>query len=586
MASKHYKKTALALAVGAATLGASFTASAELVAYKQLSQMYSQGNGEWRLTFVERVKNTGSSAVDDVQITTDLSLLGDVQNVQLVSTDPSTVTYNTSFDGVSDTDLLADGVAVAAEGMIELTYSVVVELENGPIALESIVTPGGDVSQNGEIDLNDDNDIDNLPTIVSLPRTVSLETQSCSGAQANYNLAKNGDFSQVTGNKPEISDISPLQIASSATKLLANSFYSDSLYAGDDFYPANNDAAGAYAGDETYENGISIHQANAGQGITLYNNTFFQHAHPEGGENYLLYHGNDSDSSVAVWKQTISGLQAGGQYRVELSASNAAWPGSSEVFTSLNQPNLVIKLGTQTIATIGQLESEGSGSRDTWNVYDATFNAPATGEVELSVVDLTTQSRLGDRLALANIGVYPCVADNGDDSDGDSLTNAQELDAGTNPLSADTDGDGKSDGVEGLASDSDGDGVIDALESSILDTDGDGTVDESDADTDSDGDGIPDDVEVSKGTDPNNADTDGDGIPDGVEFYWDFNESGVSAATQHNTADTDGDGIVDAYDESTRSPASSSSSGGGGAHGPLALALVGGLMAFRRRLKK
>ena len=66
---------------------------------------------------------------------------------------------------------------------------------------------------------------------------------------------------------------------------------------------------------------------------------------------------------------------------------------------------------------------------------------------------------------------------------------------GTDPLKADTDGDGKNDKTEVGANlsapvDTDGDRKIDALESSIIDTDGDGTMDELDgdiADTDSDG---------------------------------------------------------------------------------------------------
>lgn len=71
------------------------------------------------------------------------------------------------------------------------------------------------------------------------------------------------------------------------------------------------------------------------------------------------------------------------------------------------------------------------------------------------------------------------------DLDGDSLTNAREKSAGTNPHNPDTDLDGEADDVEfGLdinnPIDSDGDGQIDALESSKLDDDNDCVADEFD----------------------------------------------------------------------------------------------------------
>ena len=66
------------------------------------------------------------------------------------------------------------------------------------------------------------------------------------------------------------------------------------------------------------------------------------------------------------------------------------------------------------------------------------------------------------------------------DSDGDGVSNADEVINDTDPNNPDTDGDGKSDGDEGTI-DTDGDGVIDALESIITDTDGDGIPDELDS---------------------------------------------------------------------------------------------------------
>ena len=61
---------------------------------------------------------------------------------------------------------------------------------------------------------------------------------------------------------------------------------------------------------------------------------------------------------------------------------------------------------------------------------------------------------------------------------------------------------------------------------------------------DTDGDGIPDEVENTTCTDPNDADTDDDGIPDGVE---DANQNGNQDSGETNPCnnDSDGDGIQD-----------------------------------------
>ncbi len=105
------------------------------------------------------------------------------------------------------------------------------------------------------------------------------------------------------------------------------------------------------------------------------------------------------------------------------------------------------------------------------------------------------------------------------DGDGDGLTNLEEFANGSNPLLADTDGDGLNDGDEvniygtdPTLADTDGDGRSDADE--IL---GDPATNPLLADTDGDGRSDQEELTVEPFTDPNNPDSDGDGYSDGIE---------------------------------------------------------------------
>lgn len=189
------------------------------------------------------------------------------------------------------------------------------------------------------------------------------------------------------------------------------------------------------------------------------------------------------------------------------------------------------------------------------------------------------------------------------DTDGDGLSDSDELKYGTDPRNPNTDGDSLMDGAddcplinenEGYCyyshcpsdadEDADGDGIINGLEdfdsncrrdatetdANLADTDGDGIPDgiedynqngvyEPELDetnpvsTDTDGDMIPDGIEDANGngivddateTDPRLSDTDGDGISDGAE---DLNFDGKVDVGETNPAlaDTDGDGLLD-----------------------------------------
>jgi outer membrane protein OmpA-like peptidoglycan-associated protein len=146
------------------------------------------------------------------------------------------------------------------------------------------------------------------------------------------------------------------------------------------------------------------------------------------------------------------------------------------------------------------------------------------------------------------------------DADMDGLTKDQELQLGTNPNLADTDGDGLNDGLEfnqyktdPLNPDSDGDGISDNDEvknyttnPNLIDTDNDGLTDGDEIikyktdplRVDSDIDGLKDKEEIEQyKTDPNKPDTDGDGLKDGDEIN--------RYKTDPTKKDTDGDGISD-----------------------------------------
>lgn len=139
-------------------------------------------------------------------------------------------------------------------------------------------------------------------------------------------------------------------------------------------------------------------------------------------------------------------------------------------------------------------------------------------------------------------------------SDSDTLTNLQEYNLGTNPISSDTDGDGLRDDYETLTGNYNG--PTDTGTSPVLaDTDGDGLADNVERNThvfvsasdtgtdpnlsDSDFDGISDGLEVlTYQTNPNaDADKDGDTLSDGDEV--------VLYHTNPSLKDTDGDGFDD-----------------------------------------
>jgi len=142
-----------------------------------------------------------------------------------------------------------------------------------------------------------------------------------------------------------------------------------------------------------------------------------------------------------------------------------------------------------------------------------------------------------------------------DDDDNDTLLTIDEKSLSTDPLSADSDGDGLDDAIEVNGSlgtdpmnpDTDGDGISDGIEigsntSKPVDTDGDGTIDALDSDDDNDG--LPTALESKFSSDPLSIDSDGDGINDKEEIGKNLDQP----------VDTDGDGIIDLVDPENDTP--------------------------------
>ncbi|MGB1315386.1 MAG: tandem-95 repeat protein, partial [Chitinophagales bacterium] len=160
------------------------------------------------------------------------------------------------------------------------------------------------------------------------------------------------------------------------------------------------------------------------------------------------------------------------------------------------------------------------------------------------------------------------TADDNQDTDGDGVTDAEEIADGTDPLDAtdyiDTDGDLVPDAVEVAEGtdpndatdylDTDGDGVPDYVETTLQPNTGGLVSDPFDATdfTDTDNGGVPDYIEAVllpnyglSATDPlntadDNQDTDGDGVSDADEIL-----DGTDATDPTDYLDTDGDGVPD-----------------------------------------
>lgn len=182
-----------------------------------------------------------------------------------------------------------------------------------------------------------------------------------------------------------------------------------------------------------------------------------------------------------------------------------AFDGTNFRFTVNNSlPAVPLQPDGSLFIPVNAADTDGDGILDVWELYYAG--------------NLTTLTVTGDY-------------------DNDGLPDVQEITRGTNPLIADTDGDGLTDGAEvnihhtnPLAADTDGDGLTDGAEVNTYHT--------NPLLADTDGDSLRDGAEIATGCNPLNPDTDGDGISDGAEV--------LTYLTNPLDRDTDHDGYSDA----------------------------------------
>jgi ribonuclease-3 len=180
--------------------------------------------------------------------------------------------------------------------------------------------------------------------------------------------------------------------------------------------------------------------------------------------------------------------------------------------------------GTSTDATGQLLQQVAAAGRGRFAAMTGP-TAPNLGEID--VLPLTLQL-VHKQVFAWNRNVRATAHGLAADSDGDGLTDDEELLLGTDPTNPDTDGDGISDGVEARNTALGYDPLVPNTVPGCLDPT-----------LDTDGDGLTDCEEKILGTDPTLVDTDGDGMPDLVEFV-----QGTDYLVADASRDEDGDGTT------------------------------------------
>ncbi|WP_049893850.1 hypothetical protein [Salinarchaeum sp. Harcht-Bsk1] len=240
----------------------------------------------------------------------------------------------------------------------------------------------------------------------------------------------------------------------------------------------------------------------------------------------------------------------------EIPLRSARAPASRVPFATtleLERQTATVEIEAETRSERGQ-RIVGSDSVTLLLDGDGLSDAVEANVTETDPLDADSDSAVTDRNESDN-----GVVDGVEDLDADYLATVVELEAGLDPLVNDTDADGLLDGDElrllptdPLDEDTDNDTVLDGDE----DPDGDGLTNAEELEagshynsSDGDRDGLSDPEELELGTDPLLADTDDDGLADASE---------LDVGTDPLDTDMDDDGILDGNETFTTSVANES----------------------------
>ena len=196
-------------------------------------------------------------------------------------------------------------------------------------------------------------------------------------------------------------------------------------------------------------------------------------------------------------------------------------------------------------------DDDGDGSTDLLDC-EPLNQSIYPGALELcDGLDSDCDGSLVDEYADTDSDGTPNCIDADDDDDG--LSDADEAQAGSDPLNLDSDGDGLGDSAEvgadaSAPTDSDGDGVPDLLDD---DDDNDGILTIDEGPYDSDGDGVPNYLDGDSDGDGLSDADEGDGDPDGdgtPNYLDDDSDGNGTPDADEPGGDADSDGIADYLD--------------------------------------